>query len=218
MNLNLDARESLKALIASPYILASAFLLRDGAVLNYELSSKCSATNALELMHYANRLAVEKLKNGSIDEVVIAKEDCKIAVSWVNSRVLLAVVAKPMVDTNLLLNEIKQAGKQAAKLMLEPKKELNLEKATRTHRIACLQLTIRDSNGLSIPNCLIEIYKEKRKIQAELTPRSGLISLKLLTDEYTIVVRKEGYASYNAKLLMDREFMVQEITLKKLGE
>ncbi|MEM2933791.1 MAG: hypothetical protein QXL78_02570 [Methanocellales archaeon] len=213
-------RETLKALNFNNSILASAFLLRDGALLSYELSSKCSSSHALELLHYAARIAIEKIKNGCVDEVVIAQDDCKIFASWVNSRALLAIVTKPLADTNLILAEVKRACKEASKHLLESI-EIEKEETPRvkvgTHRIARLQLSVLDTSGLPVPNCLVEVYSGKKKVQADLTTPHGMASFKLVTGEYELVVKK-GCASYRERFSMDREFLARSITLKSLVE
>lgn len=209
-------RETLKTLNlnSNNSILASAFLLRDGALLNYELSSKCSSSDALELLHYAARIAIEKIKNGCVDEVVIARDDCKIFASWVNSRALLAIVTKPLADTNLILAEVKRACKEASKHLLESMEKIETPAGkVSTGRIGRLQLSVVDSSGLPVPNCLVEVYSGRKKVQADLTTPRGMASFKLVTGEYELLVKK-GRASYRERFSMDREFLARSITLK----
>ncbi len=215
---NEKLRETLRVL-NSNYFLAGAFLLRDGTLLNYELFAwNSDPSDALDLIYYAARIAIEKAKNGCIDEAVIASEECKIAVSWVNSRVLLAAIARPLVDTNLILNEIKRAGKEAKGLLAEAVKQEQPLRAAGACRIGRLQLTVVDGNGLPVSNCLIEVYDGRKKVQADLTTQSGMASFKLVMGEYELVVKKKGYESFNTKFLMNREFMARSITLKSPGE
>ncbi len=207
---------------SSPDVLASAFFLRDGLLLNYDvLAEDRSSSDLLNIMYYAARTAIDKARHGSIEDVVIAGNKDKAFVRWINPRAMLVVIASPQAETNLILSFIDSISSEASAILIEPAQEAAPEKKTpfaKKNKIACIQVSVRDASGMPVEGCWVEVYKDRKRVQEDITTQSGIASFKLLTGEYKLVVRKEGYDSYDEEISMDNEFMAQSVTLKSPGE